>query len=177
MVLNESSGIDSNVTTEIMQLEDVERVAQLDELCFSSPWSLSAYITEMYNRSSYYIVAKKDGKIVGFAGEWLIMDEAHITTLGVDPELRGQKIGERLLVNLLTEALNRGARRATLEVRRSNSVAQHLYDKYCFHMVAVRRAYYTDNYEDAIVMWTDDMRDPAFQQVMKANKERLGEPT
>ncbi|HEY3298204.1 MAG TPA: ribosomal protein S18-alanine N-acetyltransferase [Armatimonadota bacterium] len=159
-----------------MQLEDVEAVAQLDKLCFATPWSVSAYITEVHNHSGYYIVAKTDGKIIGFAGEWLIMDEAHITTIGVDPEFRGKRIGERLLVSLLSEAMSRGARRATLEVRRSNQVAQNLYNKYGFHTVSIRRGYYTDNSEDAMVMWTDDMRDPMYLDVFNANKESLGEP-
>ncbi len=161
------------VTIETMQPEDIEQVAELDKKCFPVPWSAGAYNTEVRNPSAYYIVARADGRIVGYAGMWLIMDEAHITTIGVDPEFRGRKIGERILVNLLDEAVHRGARRATLEVRRSNSIAQNLYQKYDFHTVAVRKGYYTDNNEDAFVMWVDDMWSADFLRMFRQRKERL----
>lgn len=158
-----------------MRLEDAERVVELDQMCFPTPWSLSAYITEISNSSSYYIVAKTDNKVIGFAGEWLIMDEAHITTIGVNPEFRGQKVGERMLVDLLDKAMEQGARRATLEVRRNNQTAQTLYRKYGFRVVAARKAYYSNNNEDALIMWIDNMREAGFLKVYQANKQRLGQ--
>ena len=107
---------------------------------------------------------------------WLIMDEAHITTIGVAPGHRGKKIGERMLVHLLDEAIHRGARHATLEVRKSNHVAQTLYLKYGFRIAAIRRGYYTNNGEDALVMWIDDMWDPGFLKMLREFRESL-EPT
>ncbi|HUV04447.1 MAG TPA: ribosomal protein S18-alanine N-acetyltransferase [Armatimonadota bacterium] len=163
------------IRIERMQLEDVETVAELDKKCFPSPWSASAYANEVHNLSAYYIVARTNSRIVGYGGMWLIIDEAHITTLGVDPEYRGRKIGERVLANLLDEAIHRGARRATLEVRKSNELAQNLYRKYGFRVAAIRRGYYTNNYEDAIVMWVDDMWDAAFLKTFRVRKEELGE--
>lgn len=162
-----------SVTIDRMQPEDIDRVVELDAKCFPLPWSAGAYNTEVRNPSAYYIVARADGTVVGYAGMWLIMDEAHITTVGVDPEFRGRKVGERILVNLLDEAVHRGARRATLEVRRTNSVAQNLYHKYNFHTVAIRKAYYTDNNEDAFVMWIDDMWSAGFLRMFRERKERL----
>jgi [ribosomal protein S18]-alanine N-acetyltransferase len=159
-----------------MQNEDVERVAELDRKCFPTPWTVSAYYTEVHNPSAFYIVARVDGLIVGFAGMWVIMDEAHITTIGVDPDYRGRKIGERMLVHLLDESIHRGARRATLEVRRHNLVAQNLYNKYAFQIVAVRKGYYSNNNEDAFVMWTNDMWDPTFLRLLRQHKEELGSP-
>ena len=156
-----------------MRDEDVEIVAALDRKCFPTPWSVSAYITEVHNPSGYYIVAKSDGRVVGYAGMWLIMDESHITTIGVEPSFRGMKIGERMLVNLLDEAVHRGARRATLEVRRHNLVAQNLYLKYCFRFAAVRKGYYTNNNEDALVMWVDDMSSDDFLKVFRTRKAEL----
>jgi ribosomal-protein-alanine N-acetyltransferase len=153
----------------------VEKVAKLDILCFPTPWSESSYITELHNHAAYYIVAKDGDRIVGYAGEWIIMEEAHITTIGVDPEYRGQRIGERIFINLLDEAIYRGASRITLEVRKHNLVAQGLYRKFGFQMVAVRRGYYTNNNEDALVMWVDNMRDPAFLQTLRKYKEELYE--
>mgnify|MGYP002152145636 FL=1 len=164
----------ADVRIEQMRVEDVEAVAELDKKCFPSPWSVSAYMNEAHNPSAYYVVARVDDRIIGFAGMWLIMEEAHITTIGVDPDLRGQKIGERILIHILDEAIHRGARRVTLEVRKSNSMALKLYDKYMFHTVAVRKAYYTNNNEDALVMWIDDMWSGDFLKKLRTRKEELG---
>lgn len=161
------------IRIERMKASDVQTVADLDKRCFPSPWSVNAYANEIHNPSAYYIVARTGYDIVGYAGVWLIMDEAHVTTIGVAPEHRGKKIGERMLVHLLDEAIHRGARRATLEVRKSNEVAQNLYYKYGFHVAAVRKGYYTNNNEDAFVMWVDDMWDPAFLKALRTRKEDL----
>lgn len=175
MVLEKEAETIIPIRIERMQLEDVEWVADLDKKCFPTPWSISAYTNEVHNPSAYYVVARADGRIVGYAGMWLIMDEAHITTLGVDPEFRGMKIGERVLVHLLDEAVHRGAQRATLEVRRSNRIAQNLYEKYGFHVVAVRKGYYSNNNEDALVMWVDDMWSADFLKTLRIRKEELGQ--
>lgn len=175
MVVKKHTEVDTPIMIERMQVDDVARVAELDALCFPTPWSVSAYITEVHNHSGYYIVARMNDTIVGYAGAWLIMDEAHITTIGVAPQYRGHKIGERLLVSIITEAMQRGVRRATLEVRKNNVVAQSLYRKYGFHMVAVRRGYYTDSNEDALVMWTDDMQESGYRRVFNEHKEQLGD--
>ena len=175
MAVKKAAGVHVPIRIEPMELEDVEQVAELDKQCFPTPWSAGAYTNELHNPSAYYIVARSDSRIVGYAGMWLIVDEAHITTIGVAPELRGRKIGERMLVNLLDEAIHRGARRITLEVRRSNRIAQNLYDKYGFAVAAVRKGYYTNNNEDAIVMWADDMRDEDFLKTFRKCKEELGQ--
>ena len=80
---------------------------EIERECFPTPWHESAYLTEISNRSAYYIVAVIDSQIVGYGGMWIIMDEAHITTLGVARDLRGRKIGEQVLVGLLDEAMRR----------------------------------------------------------------------
>lgn len=161
----------------LMTMEDVELVAELDRKCFPTPWSVSAYVTEVHNPSGFYIVVKEDDTIVGFAGQWLVMDEAHITTIGVEPLFRRKKIGESMLICLLDEAIRRGARRASLEVRRYNNAAQTLYKKYGFEAMAVRKGYYTNNKEDAIVMWVNDMKSPAFQETFTVNKDALENQT
>lgn len=174
MVTQRAPDTRTPIRIERMQAEDAETVFELDSKCFPSPWSVSAYLNEVHNKSAYYIVAKSGDRIVGFAGMWLVMDEAHITTIGVDPDFRGQKIGERMLINLLDEAIHRGARRATLEVRKSNIVAQNLYHKYGFYTVGIRKGYYTNNNEDAYVMWVDDMWSPDFLRILRTRKEALG---
>ena len=165
----------THITILRMEIADVPTVADLDVKCFPTPWTETAYYTEVNNPSAYYAVAKSDGRIVGYAGMWMIMDEAHITTIGVDPEFRGQKIGERVLVHILDEAVNRGMRRATLEVRRTNAVAQNLYAKYGFHTVAVRKGYYANNNEDAFVMWIDDMWSDEFLRTLRVRREALAD--
>ena len=161
------------ISIELMQSADCETVAALDVLCFPAPWTVSAYYTEVHNPSAYYIVACLDERIVGYAGMWTIMDEAHITTLGVAGSHRRQRIAEQLLIALLDEAMRRGARRATLEVRQSNEAAQALYRKYDFAPAALRRGYYTDNHENAVVMWVDNMTAPEFKARYRALKQRL----
>lgn len=157
----------------LMTIDDVEFVAELDKVCFPTPWSVSAYITETHNPAGFYIVAREDDKIVGFAGEWLVMDEAHITTIGVDPQYRRKKIGESMLICLLDEATKRGARRVSLEVRRYNNAAQTLYKKYMFEYAAIRKGYYSNNNEDAIVMWINDMQSPEFKELFDKNRKAL----
>lgn len=175
MIAKKSADKQIQITIEQMKPEDIEAVAELDTKCFPTPWSVSAYSTEVHNPNAYYIVARHNSKIVGYAGMWLVMEEAHITTIGVDPDFRGMKIGERMLVNLLDEAIHRGARRATLEVREHNLIAQNLYRKYGFYVAAIRRGYYTDNNENALVMWIDDLWDENFLRNLRINREKLRE--
>ncbi|MGE3271871.1 MAG: ribosomal protein S18-alanine N-acetyltransferase [Chloroflexota bacterium] len=111
--------------------------------------------------------------IVGYAGLWLMTDEAHITTIAVDPDFQGNGLGELLLVALIDRAAQIGARWLTLEVRVTNSVAQRLYEKYTFKEMGLRRRYYSDNGEDALVMWTDPIDSDTFQETLRNNREAL----
>lgn len=157
-----------------MRTDDVSAVMVIEHECFTVPWRESAYLTELSNRSAYYIVACIDEEIVGYGGEWVIMDEAHITTIGVAAKHRGKKIGEQVLIALLEEAVGHKARRATLEVRESNEVAQNLYRKYGFQPAAIRRGYYTDNHENALVMWVDNLSGLAYTAKFNELKQKLG---
>jgi len=103
--------------------------------------------------------------IVGFAGLWLMVDESHITTIAVHPDYRGQGVGETLLSALVGISYDIGARMVTLEVRVSNTVAQNLYRKYGFKEAGVRRRYYSDNHEDAYIMWTDEITSHAYREL------------
>lgn len=106
--------------------------------------------------------------ILGFGGMWIMLDEAHITTVGVVPEQRGRSLGEYLFVALIEEAQRRRARWVTLEVRVSNTVAQALYEKYGFTQQGVRKRYYSDNGEDAYIMWSPPLEEPATQERYRA---------
>lgn len=113
--------------------------------------------------------------IVGYAGIWVMTDEAHITTIASHPDVRGMGVGEFLLVALIHRGTEIGARWMTLEVRASNSVAQNLYRKYTFKEMGVRRRYYSDNGEDALVMWTDALDSDSFQTTFEQNERKLAE--
>lgn len=102
--------------------------------------------------------------LAGYAGLWLMLDEAHVTTIAVRPQFRGHGLGELLLVGLTEIAYDINARWLTLEVRVSNEVAQSLYRKYGFKPAGIRQRYYSDNQEDALIMWTDEIRSPEWQR-------------
>lgn len=102
--------------------------------------------------------------IVGFAGLWLMIDEGHVTTIAVHPDARGHGVGELMLHALINISYEIGARMVTLEVRVSNSIAQNLYRKYGFREAGIRRRYYSDNQEDALIMWTEEIESPAYRE-------------
>jgi [ribosomal protein S18]-alanine N-acetyltransferase len=111
--------------------------------------------------------------LIGFAGMWLAFDEAHITTIGVDPEYRGRGLGELLLLGMVDAALARGAKWLTLEVRISNAAAQTLYRKYGFSVRGSRKRYYSDNNEDALIMWSHALDDPEFRTIVETRRHAL----
>ena len=115
----------------------------------------------------------RDSGILGFAGMWLMFDEAHITTIGVKRSMRGRGLGELMLVHLVEASREMGAKRLTLEVRMSNAVAQALYRKYTFKEEGVRKRYYSDDGEDAMIMWSDRLDDPTFLQRFRELKAQL----
>ncbi len=162
------------VQIEPMREQDIPRVTEIERASFPTPWPPDAYHREIReNRTAYYIVARVGEEVVGYAGMWVILEEAHVTTIAVDPKWRGRKIGERLLAALIEEAQRRGARWVTLEVRKSNRVAQQLYRKYGFREVHVRKGYYTDNGEDALIMWTGNILEEPFRSRFESLKAQL----
>ena len=146
------------IVVDRMTVDDLIAVHVIERESFSTPWPEHAYRQEIeQNRLAHYIVARYGNSIVGFAGIWLLVDEAHVTTFATRTAWRRQGIGERLLVALLDLSLARGAKEATLEVRPSNVPAKRLYEKYGFKVVGVRPRYYSDNNEDALIMTTDTL--------------------
>ncbi|MFL7811192.1 MAG: ribosomal protein S18-alanine N-acetyltransferase [Anaerolineae bacterium] len=162
---------------EPMTLSDIEQVIEIEEAVFSAPWSRRAYRFELTeNMNSTLIVVRRRPQavlglrpwrprppVLGYAGFWLLVDDAHIATIGVRATAQGKGLGELLLVSLFDRARALGARRATLEVRVSNVKAQALYEKYRFEKVSLRRRYYADNDEDAFIMATPSFRSPRFE--------------
>jgi [ribosomal protein S18]-alanine N-acetyltransferase len=162
------------ITIRPMRVEDIHGVLAIEQMSFPTPWPRDAYQHELRdNRLACYLVAREFHRLVGYAGMWVILDEAHVTTIAVDPLHRRRRIGERLLVALIDEAMRRGARWVTLEVRKSNLGAQSLYRKYGFRDIGLRKGYYSDNREDAIVMWTGNLFDETFQERYRKNRASL----
>lgn len=111
--------------------------------------------------------------IIGFAGMWQLLDESHVTTIGVAPEYQGRGLGELLFLELIDEAIRRRTTWLTLEVRVSNYGAQALYRKYDFTIQGRRPRYYSDNNEDAYIMWSESFRDPEYLKRIDAHRRRL----
>jgi ribosomal-protein-alanine N-acetyltransferase len=148
------------IVIEDMTILDIDAVQVVERASFPVPWPANAFRHELtQNKNAHYIVAREGDRIVGYAGLWLSLDESHITTFAVLPDYRRRKIGERMLVALFDKSAKLGAEWMTLEVRASNLAAQKLYEKYGFRPAGIRRRYYSDNNEDAIIMWTDRLKD------------------
>jgi ribosomal-protein-alanine N-acetyltransferase len=168
---------------EDMSIADVKEVTALEKLVFPLPWSALAFEYELrHNPMAYFAVVRPrmphhDGeespRVLGYAGFWLIVDEAHICTLGVHPDWRGRGLGELLLAHLIERAAEREAAVATLEVRASNLVAQNMYRKYGFVPTGLRKRYYSDNNEDALIMTTDVISSVSYQQRFQTLKASL----
>jgi ribosomal-protein-alanine N-acetyltransferase len=158
---------------EPMVAQDVPVVTAVERACFSSAWEPSAYYNELANPAAVYYVARCCGSIVGFAGMWIAVDEAHFTLVGVLRGHRGRGIGTRLVVQLLDEAVLRGATKATLEVREHNTTARRLYEKLGFRQLGERRGYYTDTNETAIIMWADDIDTEPMMELRRGTIARL----
>ncbi len=134
--------------------KDAEEIAEIEELCFASPWSLDTIVHEIVeNELALYVVGEVDGKVVGYVGIWLIVDEGHITNVAVHPDWRRKHIGEAIIKALIDVTEKNGVMAHTLEVRASNIPAQKLYRKFGFKAAGLRPGYYEDNGEDAIIMW------------------------
>jgi len=148
----------------------LDQVLAIERQISGIPWSRSLFEEEIAARDSRrYRVALEGGQVVGYLGMMFVADEAHITNVGVDPGHWGQRVATRLLLDALDGACLAGARDCTLEVRLGNERAKRLYQRFGFAPVALRRGYYHDNHEDAIVMWLYDLDD----EIELARRERI----
>ena len=150
-----------------MTADDIDGVYAIERATFSRPWTRQDFVREMtVNACARYLVAEENGTILGFAGAWIVLDEAHVTNIAVTEARRGQGIGHRLTAALMQYAANLGVVYTTLEVRRSNTAAQKLYQSLHFEYVGVRKKYYEDNGEDALLYCCQHMPapDPDFTE-------------
>lgn len=135
-----------------LQEEYLEQILDVEMEAYPEPWTVGMFREEIRNKRSYFFVALAEDEFVGYAGFWLVLDEAHITSVTVADDYRGRGYGREQVIHLLEKALELGARSATLEVRPSNHPARKLYDSLGFRAVGMRKGYYSKTNEDAVVM-------------------------
>jgi [ribosomal protein S18]-alanine N-acetyltransferase len=151
------------VRVELMSEADLEPVLAIEYLSFTSPWPRDIFLGELRGSDvAQLFVARilggdQQGRVAAYSCTWIIADEMHITSFAVHPQFRRQHVGQQLLAGVLARALESGCRQAVLEVRASNHGAQRLYSRFGFAPVAVRKRYYADDNEDAIIMFLDDI--------------------
>ncbi|MDD3840509.1 MAG: ribosomal protein S18-alanine N-acetyltransferase [Clostridia bacterium] len=144
----------NSILIEKMRLEHIDRVLDIERLCFNNTWTRESFEMEItQNRCAYYVVARYSNKVVGYGGMWIIIDEAHVTNIAVHPEYRGMGVGNKIMEHLIDICVEKDLVGITLEVRKSNVIAKNLYKKYGFEEKGIRRSYYLDTNEDALIMW------------------------
>ncbi|MHB8464258.1 MAG: ribosomal protein S18-alanine N-acetyltransferase [Acidimicrobiales bacterium] len=159
---------DLTVTLSPMRRRHLRAVLRIEAQVYPRPWSLALFMSELGLRTTRtYAVARVDGVVVGYAGLMLSLDDAHVTTIAVDPAWHRNKIGTRLLLHLAREAVRRGARNLTLEVRVSNTSAQAMYHQFGLGPAGIRKNYYVETNEDALVMWAEDIDAPEYRDRLR----------
>lgn len=143
----------ANLILKEMDSSDLEGVYEVSSLSLKETWSLNSIEKELNNKLATYIICLEDSKVLGFAGSWLIASEGQITNVAVHPNSRGKGIGKYLMEKLIFALKNKGCTDITLEVRKSNIIAQNLYKSLGFKEEGIRKNFYEDNKEDAIIMW------------------------
>ena len=154
------------IVIERMTIDDIDNVVNVENNCFTTPWSKDSFVRELVeNEIALYLVAKIENIAVGYIGVWRIQNEGHITNVAVHSDYRGRGIGNMLVSELLSLCKKEGIEAFTLEVRKSNLVAQNLYKKFQFAECGIRRGYYQDTKEDAVIMWRIEtqMEDESFE--------------
>lgn len=157
-----------------MATSDIAPVTKIERASFSTVWPSDAFYNELStNKLAHYFVGLFEDRVVAYGGVWVIMEDSHVTTLAVDPQYRGRRFGEVLLLRLIDEAIERGAAWMTLEVRESNAVAQRLYRKYGFTTVTMRSGYYSDDNESALIMWAGSLRSELYRNRLRVLRARV----
>ena len=160
-----------------MSKADIDGIIAIEEVTYGEHhWSRDSFYSELSNNlARYYCAFTESDELLGYAGSWLIVDEAHITNIAVKPEYRGKKIGEALLVEVFEACYKEMVKYVTLEVRVSNTPAIGLYEKYSFKSLGTRKGYYQNNNEDALIMWTENIFWDKFKEKYNENIRNLKE--
>ncbi len=161
-----------------MRRRHLRQVLRIDHQVYPRPWSLGLYLGELSTTDGRsYLVARQGTQVVGYAGLMVIVGDAHVTTVAVAPVHQHQGLATRLLLVLMRDAVALGADRVTLEVRASNREAQRLYSRFGFAPAGVRKAYYIDNREDAVIMWATDVTSGAYAERLARIEATLPTPS
>jgi ribosomal-protein-alanine N-acetyltransferase len=138
--------------------DEIDAILAIEQASFTNPWTREMYLAELKNEgvSFFYLARDKGRHIVGFCSFWRVLDELHINNLAVVPEVRRQGVATALLRRVMDEAARFGSRRTMLEVRRSNTAARQLYERFGFAVAGTRSNYYTNPIEDALVLWREE---------------------
>jgi ribosomal-protein-alanine N-acetyltransferase len=159
-----------------MRRRHLKRVMAIESMVYPRPWSLTLFLSEIAQRNTRtYLVARHEGYVIGYAGMMFTGQEAHVTNIAVDPVYHGRKVGTRLLLALITEAIARGADTISLEVRVSNIEAQNMYTKFGFVTTNIRKGYYVETREDAFVMIVTEARSTNYRLRLQQIRGELGE--
>ena len=147
------SHVMSNLEIREFNINDIEELYEVELTSFNDPWSKESFKDELNNEIAHYLVGSINNKVVAYIGAWFILDEAHITNVAVKSDFRRQKIAKQLITAFIVLAKKHQITSITLEVRASNIPAQSLYQQFGFEKQGLRKRYYADNNEDAIIMW------------------------
>jgi ribosomal-protein-alanine N-acetyltransferase len=167
-----------SVSIQPMRRRHIRAVLRIEQQVYPRPWSSSLFLSELALRATRaYYVARVGRELVGYAGLMMTLDEGHVTTIAVDPRRHRAKIGTRLLLVLARDAIARGATALTLEVRMSNTAAQDMYRRFGFEPVGVRKNYYQEVNEDALVMWAHEVDRAEYAALLDSIERTLPNPT
>jgi len=166
--------LDLDVTLVPMRRRHLRTVLRIESQVYPRPWTASLFMSELTMRTSRsYYVAKVGATVIGYSGTMLVGEDAHVTTIAVDPDWQRHKMATRLMINIARDAAERGAKHLTLEVRVSNAGAQEMYRAFGFHPAGIRKGYYIETNEDALVMWADDIDSPEYAQRLTTLEGRV----
>ncbi len=169
---------DLEVVVGPMRRRHLRSVLRIEQLVYPRPWSMGLFMSELgYRGTRVYVTARIGPSVVGYGGLMLVADDGHITTLAVDPRWHRHRIGTRILHTLAAAAIERDARNLTLEVRVGNDAAQGLYRAFGFAPAGIRRGYYAETNEDALIMWATDVDSAEYGHRLAALAAALPRPT
>jgi len=157
-----------------MRRRHLKAVLRIEAQVYPTPWTHGLFVSELALRSTRaYVIAQVGREVIGYAGIMMALSDGHVTTIAVDPEWQRHGVATRLLVALARESIARGATALTLEVRLSHKGAQHLYQRFGFTAVGVRKGYYGDTGEDALIMWAHEVDQPAYAELLERLERRV----
>lgn len=142
------------ISLQYLNIDQLDKVLEIENLCFAAPWSKESFVYDLTeNDKAIYVSAMINSRLVGYCGLWIICDEAHIMNIAVHPEYRRIGIGSRIIQKIINIAFEKKLKSMTLEVNINNCAAINMYKRFGFEQSGIRKGYYEETNEDAIIMW------------------------